>query len=262
MYFAFAKSAFQTEFAYRGQVLAAIFGELVSVFARIAVWSAVMAGGATAAGVTLADMVTYAVLAGTVIGAWNPTALLNGVSRALKSGDVATQLLRPIPYPAYLFATEAGNLAYRTLTVIVPVTLVSLAVYGLKPPASLFHGLAFPLFWGLSFLSLFAFACLGGLVAFWLFTAFSIDWLLRALVLLLGGTFIPLWFFPGWLAGALKLLPFAWIGYYPAAVYLGKLGIAETLAMFALGVGWVALLAAGVALLWSRATMRITVQGG
>jgi ABC-2 type transport system permease protein len=207
-------------------------------------------------------MVTYAVLSGTVLGAWDPSHMLYGIDRSLKSGDISSQLLRPVPYPAYLFFSELGNLLWRTIAVVVPVVAAAALVYGLQWPASVFHGLMFPAFWLLSFVMLFCFACLGGLLAFWLMTAFSIDWLMWACLSLLSGNFIPLWFFPDWIAGYLKLLPFAWIGFYPAAVYLGKTGVAETVWLFLGGAAWIGLFAVALAALWRAATTRIIVQGG
>jgi ABC-2 type transport system permease protein len=45
-------------------------------------------------------------------------------------------------------------------------------------------------------------------------------------------------------------------------VWLGRLDVTETLGYFALGLGWTVLLALLLALLWHRASSRITVQGG
>lgn len=262
MYLAFAQSALSSQFAYRWQVWTSIFGQLVQVFARIAIWMSLIAAGSTVAGVSLDDMVTYAVIAGTVLAAWDPSRMLYGVSAALRNGDIASQLLKPVPYPAYLFATELGNLAYRLIAVVVPVVVIAALAYGIKLPATPFHGVAFVGFWMLSFLLLFEISCLSALAAFWLMTAFSIDWLVWALLSLLSGNLIPLWFFPDWLAAAVKYLPFPYVGFYPAAVYLGKFSETETMVLFAVGLGWVALLGLGMWLLWRRATLRITVQGG
>src|SRR5690606_37596279 len=101
-----------------------------------------------------------------------------------------------------------------------------------------------------------------GLLAFWLMTAHSLEWFLTGITALFSGSIVPLWFFPPALAAVAQYLPFAWLAYYPTAVYLGKLTPAETGLALALGLAWAALLAAGVGLLWSRARRRIVVQGG
>ena len=53
VYFAFAQSSFQTQLAYRNEVWANMFGKLVQVFARVAVWLAIYAGTASIDGVSL-----------------------------------------------------------------------------------------------------------------------------------------------------------------------------------------------------------------
>lgn len=73
-YLAFARSAFHAQLAYRNEVWANIFGKLVQVFARVAIWLAAFAGigGAVVEGVSLQQMVTYALLGGAVMGATAP----------------------------------------------------------------------------------------------------------------------------------------------------------------------------------------------
>lgn len=262
MYAAFAVNAFQTRLAYRNQVWSSFFGHLIQVFARIAIWSAVYAGVASVDGITLADMVTYAILAGIVLGAWDHVYLIRELDVAIKTGDVAVFLLKPVHYPLYLFFSNGGILVFNTLTTVLPVTLIIGLAYGIQPPASALHGAAFLAFWALSFVICFLLAMTCGLLAFWLMTAHSLEWFLTGITALFSGSIVPLWFFPPALAAVTQYLPFAWLAYYPTAVYLGKLTPAETGLALALGLAWAALLAAGVGLLWSRARRRIVVQGG
>lgn len=262
MYLAFAQSAFQSQLAYRGEVWARLFGDLVFVFARIAIWMSVYQGAGSIAGVTLAEMITYAVIGDTVFAAWSYANLINSIGRTIKTGDVAVFLLKPLRYPLYLLATECGNLAYRLLTVVLPIAAVVALTYGMLPPASLFHGVMFAAYWLLGFAILFLLATLCGLLAFWLMTAFSLEWLLQSVLTIFSGTFIPFWFFPDALAVVVRLFPVAWIGYYPAAVYLGKLTAGDCWLYLGIGFGWALLLAGAVALLWRRTAARLTIQGG
>jgi ABC-2 type transport system permease protein len=262
MYLAFAQSAFQSQLAYRGEVWARLFGDLVFVFARIAIWMSVYQGASSIAGVTLAEMITYAVLGDTVFAAWSYANLINSIGRTIKTGDVAVFLLKPLRYPLYLLATECGNLVYRVLTVVLPIAAVVALTYGMLPPPTTFHGLMFVAYWVLGFAILFLFATLFGLLAFWLMTAFSLEWLLQSVLTIFSGTFIPLWFFPDALAAVVRFLPVAWVAYYPAAVYLGKLTIGDCWTFLGIGFGWALVLAGAVALLWGRTANRLTIQGG
>ncbi len=58
-------------------------------------------------------------------------------------------------------------------------------------------------------------------------------------------------------------LPFAWVVYYPNAVYLGSLSKADVWLHLGLGLAWAAFFfLTGVLWLWRCASGRITVQGG
>ena len=260
-YPAFTANAFQARLVYRNQVWASCFGELVGIFARIAIWISVYTGAAIHDGITLPEMITYALLAGPVLY-WDYSKVLYDVGNAVKTGDVAVFLLKPLHYPAYLLAAHIGNFLFELIVVILPVSVIVGLVFGLLPPASLFHAVLFLAYWALSFLILFSMAALLGLAAFWLMTAFSLEWFLMGIMSLFSGGLVPLWFFPAPLAVIAGYLPFAWVSYYPAAVYLGKLDVSATLIHFAIGLVWLGVLSGGTLLLWSKARHRLVVQGG
>lgn len=262
-YAAFTVNAFQTRLAYRNAVWAAAFGDLVSIFAGIAIWIAVYASASAASvdGVSLPEMVTYALLAGPVLY-WDFAKVVNEVGNGVQTGDVAVYLLKPLHYPGYLLASHVGHYLFELLLIVLPVAIIVGLAYGLLPPASLFHGVAFLAYWALSFAMMFTLATLAGLAAFWLMTVFALEWFLMSIMVLLSGRLVPLWFFPDWLAAVAGHLPFAWVAYYPAAVYLGKLDPAQTLITFAIGLAWLTTLLVSLAWLWSRARQRLIVQGG
>ncbi|HLV83440.1 MAG TPA: ABC-2 family transporter protein, partial [Devosia sp.] len=98
--------------------------------------------------------------------------------------------------------------------------------------------------------------------AFWLMTVFALEWFLMSIMTLLSGGLVPLWLFPDWLAAIAGHLPFAWVSYYPAAVYLGKLDPGQTLLYFAIGCVWLLALLTALGWLWAQARHRLIVQGG
>jgi ABC-2 type transport system permease protein len=262
MYLAFFVTAFQAKLAYRAQVWASIFGDLVGLFAMVSIWIALYAGAGSASGVTLKEMITYAMFSSLLLHSWSWTEFVQLLGRQIKTGDVAVFLLKPLNYPLMLLAGECGKLLFRMVTVVLPVSLVVGLIYGVMPAASVFHGAMAGVFFVLGFGILFLLATIAGLLAFWLMTVFSLEWMLQALLLIFAGWFVPLWFFPAPAAAIIEKLPFAYTAYHPMAVYLGKLDVEATLSTLAIGIGWAALLAAVAGWLWSRARQRIIVQGG
>jgi ABC-2 type transport system permease protein len=262
MYLSFATSALQTRLAYRSQIWAQVIGYFIEVSAKVAVWVAVYGGVAAVSGVSLPQMVTYAIIGGSVQVGWQWDIFIRTVGAQIKSGDVAVYLLKPLHYPLMLLAGECGNTVFRLIAVVAPVTLAGGFLYGFTPPASLAHAALFVPMWLLGFLILFLLAAIAAFLSFWLMTVFSLEWTLSSLLAVLSGRVVPLWFFPEPAAAVFNYLPFAWVGFHPTAVYLGQVGIPETFGLLAMGLGWVALLSAIVTLLWRRASRRLVVQGG
>lgn len=262
LYARFAALAFRTQLAYRSQVWAGIFGELVEVLAKIAIWTAVLAAPGAAAGVSLAEMITYAVIAGTLLGAWRYEDMLREIGAAVKSGDLAVHLLRPLHYPLYLLAVEVGNLGFAIATTVLPVIVMVAVFFGLMPPASLAHGLLFVPFWLLAFAIFFLLTLICGLASFWLMDAEALEWFLTGIIAFFSGAVVPLWFFPPALGAITAGLPFAWLSYYPAAVYLGKLDAQAAGMALLFGGLWALALGALCAFLWAKTRTRLTVQGG
>lgn len=261
-YFAFAKSAVMTQLAYRNEVWANMFGKLVQVFARVAIWLAIYAGATSIGGVSLQQMITYALLGGIVTGAVRYEMIIGQIGRSLQTGDVAVWLLKPVSFPLYIIVSELGRAAYRLVVLVLPTVVVVALIYGMMPPASIVHGVMFVAYVALAYAIISLASALFGLVSFWLLTSFSLEWLMQAILNLLSGQFIPFWFFPEPFGTISAHLPFAWIVYYPAAVWLGRLTEIEALAYFGIGCGWAALMGLAVAWLWSKASTRVIVQGG
>ena len=124
------------------------------------------------------------------------------------------------------------------------------------------HGVLFVAMWALGFLILFLLAGIAALLSFWLLTTFALEWMLTALLAVLSGRIVPLWFYPAQAAAVLKYLPFAWIAFHPSAVYLGEVEAGEAIGLLAIGAGWLLALAGILVFLWSRASRRLVVQGG
>ena len=129
MYLAFFVTAFQAKLAYRGQVWASIFGDLVGLFAMVSIWIALYAGADSASNVTLKEMITYAMFSSLLLHAWSWTEFVQLLGRQIKTGDVAVFLLKPLRYPMMLLAGEGGKAAFRLVTVVLPVSLIAVLIY-------------------------------------------------------------------------------------------------------------------------------------
>ena len=261
-FIALVLASFRRETQHRLQSVMRIIGGLVEILARISIWQAVYAGRAAVGGISLENMITYALVGGTILSSWEATMIVREVGTTIRTGAIGATLLRPASYPLMLLAEQIGARLFEWVVIGLPVIVVMGAIYGMMPPASLAHGLLFFGYLAVSIAILMLTGILIGLFSFWVFDAHSLEWFMRGLLAVLSGSLVPIWFFPAGFGEVVHFLPFSWITYHPMAVYLGQRDLMTSLDYLAGGVGWAVLLALTVAFVWSRACRQVVVQGG
>ena len=262
MFTALAEVAFRTQLTFRAQLWALLFSGLLDITARNSIWMAVYGGRPAVDGVALSQMITYSIIGGVALTSWDATQIVRDVGALIKSGEIASHLLRPVYYPLALLAEQVGKRSYELLLIGLPGGIIASLVYGIVPPASPGH---LALFFGLflvSSLVVFAIGIIFALLSFWVLDAHSLEWFMRGLMVVFSGSIVPLWFFPDWLAAIAQLTPFAYVTFYPLAAYLGRYDIAATGLVLLGGVGWVLFLGASIVALWALLTRRLTTAGG
>lgn len=262
MYLALAVAGFRIEASFRAQFWFLLLSGVLNVVARVSIWQSVFLHGTGSSDISLPQMVTYAILGATMFSTWDASQILREIGADIRSGNVVSHLMRPSSYPVSLMARQLGMRAHEMLMIGLPVAVVMGSVYGFQPPASVGHAVLFALSLVLSLFLLFTLSTAMAMIGFWVMDMLALDWLLRGTLALFSGGLVPLWFYPDGVANAVLHLPFAWIGFYPLAIYLGQLDLAESLLNLLYGLGWAAASAGLLALLWRAARRRMVVQGG
>ncbi|MBD7968304.1 ABC transporter permease [Paenibacillus gallinarum] len=259
-YIMFGMKTFSNQLSYRSEVWLRLFGNFVAILILTEIWKAVLGNGEIN-GIGVEQMITYSII-NTLLSA----VLLNGISEkvdnSLKSGSIATELIKPISYPLYLLSEGLGNSFYQLIFTSIPSLFIAWFFFGFLPPASAIHFLGFLFALGLALTISFLLGYLISLLAFWLMNHFALNWMMGGLITIFSGSFLPLWFFPeSWLP-ITKILPFLYLGYFPAAIYLGTLTGQEMGSFLITGLAWIAGLTLLVCWLWNKAIKRLVVQGG
>ncbi len=260
--FTLIAASFRVESSHRLQTLMLALGSLIQVFARISIWSAVYGERTTVADISLDQMIAYALIGSTILSSGDSTGMVRDIGTTIRTGAIASTLLRPVGYPLMLLCEQLGARLFNMALVSFPVIVITAIFLGVEPPASALHGILFPFYLVLSILILMLTGTAVGILAFWVLDAHALEWFQRGLLAVFSGGLVPLWFFPPGLAEIANALPFAWITYHPMAVYLGQHDPGSALSNLGIGIGWLCLLAGLVALLWSRACRQVVVQGG
>jgi ABC-2 type transport system permease protein len=259
-YISYFRKSFKKNSAYRSTVWLQIVASLIQVGIQVAVWTSLIGSGSVD-GITRDDMVTYVILNAAMF-AFILTSLFNDVDTRLRTGDIAIDIMRPIQYPLMVLADQLGRAAYRVVFVVIPIVVVSALVFGFAMPASIHAGVGFIAVLVLSLFISYSIGYLIALLSFWFLTTFHFNWAIGALTTLFSGAFLPLWFFPDGWARVAGLLPFQFLGFVPAATWMGQLTGTDLWSTIAVGTLWSGVLLSLTRLLWDRATRQLVVQGG
>jgi ABC-2 type transport system permease protein len=141
------------------------------------------------------------------------------VDREVRSGDIAYRLARPMPYPAFHLGSHLGDRLLRfTLTLVLGVAVAWLVAgpVSLRPLAVGAAVLTALTSFLVDWIWMFTLA----LLAFWVEDTSGLQLLYRRAVMLLGGMLVPLEAYPDWLARIARALPFRFMMYEPARLFV------------------------------------------
>jgi ABC-2 type transport system permease protein len=252
--------AARQQWAYRGELLMRSVSMVIFMGIFIALWTTAygVGGQEEVAGYSLAQMVWYLGMAETV--ALSTSRIFLDISEAVKSGDVAYTLGRPVRYPFFQVANSLGNSAPRFVLNLVTAALV--VFLGTGRVAGTLSGLL--AFVGMAALALVLdalVAVLIGLTAFWLEEVMPVYLIYQKLLFSIGGLFLPLEVLPAWLRRVSEWLPFRFITYAPARAFVA-FDAGEVARTVGGQLVYVGVLTGVVLLVWRVAQRRMVVHGG
>jgi ABC-2 type transport system permease protein len=180
----------------------------------------------------------------------------------VRSGEVITDLSKPCDFFFYWCSRELGRAVYFLLFRGLPTYLAGLLIFRIEVGANWSMWPAFLLSLTLGSVTGVVFRVLMNLAAFWMIEARSVVVFGLTIAQFFAGAYLPLVFFPPWLATLAAWLPFYGMMNGPATVFLGKLGGIAFLQETLLQLAWLLVLTAAVRMITSIATRRVVVQGG
>jgi ABC-2 type transport system permease protein len=248
------------QWVYRSELVARAVQMVLFMAVFMALWFTAfeVSGQSQLEGYSLAEMVWYLAMTETIV--LSSSRIFLEIGEAVRAGDLAYTLARPLSYPFFQVANSLGNSAPRVLLNLL--TGAGVVTVGLQQVAGSWPGLVAFLFVAALALLLDALiAVLIGLTAFWIEEVSPVYWIYNKLLFTVGGLFLPLELFPEQLQRAVRWLPFQYITYAPARTFVKfEAGFfAETVVGQAAYLG---LFAGLVLLVWARAQRRLVVHGG
>jgi ABC-2 type transport system permease protein len=257
-YVELARAGWRRYATYRAATLAGLFTNTVFGFLRAAVLIAALRTAGTIAGWDRSDALTYTwmtqgLIMFVAIWQWNDIAL------RVQTGDVATDLQRPVDFQAQWLATDYGRALYQLLARGLPPFLVGALVYELRLPTHASTWLAFACSLVLAVTVSYGIRFIVNVSAFWLLDWRGANGLSTVLATALSGMLVPIAFFPSWAERVLVVLPWAAFVQAPIDVFLERPDANFWLVRQTF---WALVLLALGRVMFDAATRRLVVQGG
>lgn len=258
-YWEVAKIGFFNSFVYIMDFLArALFIGLI-IFILVQLWEVVYAGGNDIIeGFTISMMIWYLAMTESIVT--SPGRIIEQIGGEVRSGDIAQKINKPYNYVMFNYASSLGKtlISFATTFAIASViTFLLVGGFSLK----LVH---LPLIFFSVFLGLtlhFLIMAMLGLFALWLEDAHALHFIYQKIIFILGGMLLPLEIFPSWLEGISKILPFSYVAYHPAKLwvmfkwsYLVEVLIGQLI--------WIGVAILAITIIYHIGVRRLSINGG
>ncbi len=250
---------------YRGDFLLGTILRFLPMLTTILLWRAVYEGSGQSqlSNFRYNEMIAYLLLVNISRMFSSMPGLAGGVAREVREGTIKRFLIQPMDLIGYLFLYRVAHKITYIITSFIPYALlfgVCAGYFDQMPGLGTFA--AYLLSLVIAFLVGFFFEASVGMVGFWFLEVTSLLYIVMTLNFFVSGHLMPLDLLPEPWASLLRLLPFQYMAYFPAVVFLGKVTGLELLKGLLVGAGWAAAFIAISRLLYSRGVRRYSAFGG
>ena len=262
-YVALTRAGVLETMQYRLALFVMVIGNLLYLTLTYFLWKAIFAssGSDVVNGMTFTDTLIYLVLA---------TALFNfmemytvwEIGRAIQSGKIVLDLLKPMEYRRYLFWSYSGSFITQFFLTFLPTFIaVTVVTHG---AIHLGINLLFFVISVVMAVSInYSIDFLVGTICLYTESIWGINIMKQVIVLLLSGATIPIAFFPDTLKTVVYYLPFQSIYNAPLSLLLdGDPQPQTVLTTLGMQLFWVAAMTILSKLFWKVSLRQITVNGG
>lgn len=261
LFYELVKLSFRRQLTYRTANLAGLATNFFFGLLRASVLIALYDARTEVGGLSLADAVTYTGISQAAIAClsffgWSE------VMQSVYSGDIVSDLLKPMGYFTFWLAQDLGRAVASFLVRGLTLMLAYALVYDITLPRSGGQWLAVAVALILSMLVSFSWRFLTNLAAFWTPDARGIIRFIFVFSWFLSGFLMPLRLFPGWFARLCYLTPFPAMINTLVEVCLNKLTGPALFRALGMQLAWITLLFAAGQLVLRAGVRRLVIQGG
>lgn len=262
-YIALMKGGIMEMLHFRLSIFVLIGGNLLYLAVVYFLWKAIFdsAGTESVNGMTFESTLIYLVLASALFNFMEMYVVWN-MGRAIQSGKIVLDLIRPMDYKNFQFWEFSGNLVVQFVTTFLPTFMaVAIITKGAVPLGR--NLIAFIISVVLAIIINYDIDFIVGTVCLYTESIWGINIMKQVIVLLLSGATIPLAFFPEGLRKVVCFLPFRAVYDSPLTILLSGTQITEdVMNTLLIQLIWVVILGIFSRGFWKISLRQITVNGG
>ena len=260
---------------YRGDFFLATILRFLPMLTTILLWDAIYTGAKATSGITelgsqsihftYHEMIAYLLMVNISRMFSSMPGLAGGIAREIRDGTLKKYLLQPIQMLGYLVSYRVAHKISYIVTTALPYALlffVCRQYFVGHVPTDPVTWLAFFTSLVLAFVVGFYFEASVGMVGFWFLEVTSLLYIVMTLNFFISGHMLPLDLLPSPWSTILKSLPFQYMAYFPAVVFLGKIQGVELARELAFQAAWALVFIVLAHWLYRRGLRRYSAYGG
>jgi len=257
--------AMEERFVYRGDFALGTLMRFLPIITQIFLWTAIFqaSGRTEIADYTRNTVIAYYMLTMISRAFSSMPGLCGGIALQVRNGEIKKFLIQPVDMLGFLLLGRVAHKAAYYTIAVVPFAFVFFLCRGFFPgwpEAPVFIAFCLSLFMGF-LLGFFIEASLG-LVAFWFLEVSSLVFIYNLLSFFLSGHMFPLDLLPVWAHDIVSVLPFQYLAYTPAAIFLGKIQGPELWTTLAIEACWLLVFVVLARIMFQRGIHRYSGFGG
>jgi ABC-2 type transport system permease protein len=264
-YINICRTALIERLAYRGDFFFGTLLRFLPMLTTILLWTAIYkgAGREKLSDFRFNEMIAYLLLVHISRMFSSMPGLSNGIAREIRQGELKKYLVQPLDMIGWLLAYRIAHKIAYIITAV--------------PPYAVIFGLAYNYFdtgpWGwqlvaylfsllLGFTIGFFFEVCMGCIGFWMLEVSSLLYIINTINFFVSGHMFPIDLLPTSWAEGLKLLPFQYLAYFPAMVFLNKIEGWELFRSLLIGIGWATICMILARFFYLKGLKRYSAYGG
>jgi ABC-2 type transport system permease protein len=259
------RTALIERLAYRGDFFFGTLLRFLPMLTTILLWTAIYKGSGkeSLSNFRFNEMIAYLLLVHISRMFSSMPGLSTGISRDIRQGDLKKYLVQPLDMIGWLLAYRIAHKIAYIVTAVPPYAVIFGVAYsyfdtfpgGWQIPAYLLSLL-------LGFVIGFFFEVCMGCIGFWMLEVSSILYIINTINFFVSGHMFPLDLLPESWVGFLKALPFQYLAYFPAMVFLNKIAGMQLIYGLLIGLAWAAACFLIARLLYQRGLKQYSSFGG